>query len=404
MLSYSQNGEDVVLDRVFAGQKTGFYVDIGACHPVEDSVTLHFYERGWHGINVEPDAALHALFPPARPRDVNLFLAVGRERGQAQFHPTGTRGHGTLDAGIAAHRTDGQREQPVAMLRLADVIDCYAGPNQRIDFLKIDVEGWEADVVASGDWARHRPRIVVVEATDEQGAATHEGWEPALLAAGYRFGLFDGVNRFYCAGDEADALLPRLQAPANILDGWQRAGDARAHAALSELQGRTEEAERWAAECEARSHALGLDLEEARHEAEQARQQAEAAAAASAQDQHHASELQRLRDEVERLEVEASRARAEAAAALRREDEAEARMSGLEMELVRREGVDPEAQARLENLEREAQALRAAHEQARAAAADSEAWLAAVRASTSWKVTRPVRVGVRALMGRVGRP
>ena len=62
ILSYAQNAEDVVLSRVFAAQEFGFYVDIGARHSVEDSVTLHFYERGWHGVNVEPARELHALF------------------------------------------------------------------------------------------------------------------------------------------------------------------------------------------------------------------------------------------------------------------------------------------------------------------------------------------------------
>jgi uncharacterized membrane protein len=76
ILSYAQNGEDVVLSRAFADQEFGFYVDVGACHPVEDSVTLHFYERGWQGVNVEPDRELHALFLEARlPQIAVGFLA-----------------------------------------------------------------------------------------------------------------------------------------------------------------------------------------------------------------------------------------------------------------------------------------------------------------------------------------
>lgn len=416
MLSYSQNGEDVVLDRVFAGQADGFYVDIGACHPSEDSVTLHFYERGWRGINVEPDPDLHALFPVARERDVNLCLAVGLERGQALFHPTGTRGHGTLDASLAAQRTEGpERERRVAMLRLADVLDCYVAAGQRIDFLKIDVEGWEADVIASADWSRHRPRIVVIEATDEQGAPKHAAWEPTLLAAGYRFGLFDGLNRFYCVEQEAERLLPRLLSPASVLDDWQRAGDARAHAAAHELQGRLDDAAGWAAECEARSRTLGIELEETRLTAEQARAQAEQAqaqartladaeqAAVARLSERHAAELAQLRDEVERLAVEAERANAGAAAALRREEQAEASLGALEVELLKRDSLVSVTEARLADLDQQARSWRAAHDQAAAAAVDSEAWLAAVRASTSWKVTRPIRVGVRSLMGRLGR-
>ena len=104
ILSYAQNAEDVVLSPTFADQEFGFYVDIGACHPVEDSVTLHFYERGWHRVNVEPDRELHALFLGARPRDINLCAADGRPRGRVAFHPACARGHGTLDATLASAR------------------------------------------------------------------------------------------------------------------------------------------------------------------------------------------------------------------------------------------------------------------------------------------------------------
>ena len=168
ILSYAQNAEDVVLSRAFADQEFGFYVDIGACHPVEDSVTLHFYERGWHGVNVEPDRELHALFLEARPRDTNLCAAVGRPRGRVAFHPTGTRGHGTLDATLASARCAGRPAERVPAMLLSDVIDCHGPDEGEIDFLKIDVEGWEAGVIASGDWTRHRPRVLVIEAVDDK--------------------------------------------------------------------------------------------------------------------------------------------------------------------------------------------------------------------------------------------
>jgi FkbM family methyltransferase len=168
ILSYAQNGEDVVLSRAFADQEFGFYVDIGACHPVEDSVTLHFYERGWHGVNVEPDRELHALFLEARPRDTNLCAAVGRPRGRVAFHPTATRGHGTLDATLASTRCAGRPAERVPAMLLSDVIDCHGPDEGEIDFLKIDVEGWEAGVIASGDWTRHRPRMLLIGAVDDK--------------------------------------------------------------------------------------------------------------------------------------------------------------------------------------------------------------------------------------------
>jgi FkbM family methyltransferase len=228
MLSYAQNAEDVVLRRVFFDRAVGFYVDIGACDPVEDSVTKHFYDHGWQGVNVEPDARFHAALAAARSRDVNLCAAVGRGEAPVTFYPGTTRGHGTLDSQRAGNISTAEH-QTVPQISLAWILEKYA-PAEGVDFLKVDVEGWEAAVLASADWSRFRPRVVVVEAIDPDGSPSHERWEGPLLAAGYNFGLYDGVNRFYCRQEDADTLLPRLAAPGNVLDNWRLAREVRAQA------------------------------------------------------------------------------------------------------------------------------------------------------------------------------
>ena len=76
MVSYAQNGEDVVLRRVFAGGPLGFYIDIGANYPSEGSITRHFYEHGWSGINIEPVAGAYRELQAARPRDINLNVGI----------------------------------------------------------------------------------------------------------------------------------------------------------------------------------------------------------------------------------------------------------------------------------------------------------------------------------------
>ena len=85
MLSYAQNAEDVVLERAFADVEEGFYVDVGASAPVDDSVTFHFYERGWHGVNVEPDPDDYERLVARASRDVNLRAAVGSRQGAARL-------------------------------------------------------------------------------------------------------------------------------------------------------------------------------------------------------------------------------------------------------------------------------------------------------------------------------
>ena len=238
MLSYAQNAEDVVLERAFADVEEGFYIDVGASVPEDDSVTFHFYLRGWHGVNVEPDADDYEQLSAARDRDVNLRAAVGPGEEPLDFYPSVIRGHGTVDPGEGGDRRDSEIVQ-VPQISLARIFDQYAPP-AGVDFLKVDVEGWEAKVLASGDWERHRPRVVLVEAVDATGNATHETWEPALLAVGYIHALFDGVNRFYSRDEDAARLLPRLSAPANVLDNWRQAGlveaQHRLQAKIAELE------------------------------------------------------------------------------------------------------------------------------------------------------------------------
>ena len=84
---------------------------------------------------------------------------------------------------------------------------------KEVAFLKVDVEGWDTEVLASGDWGRHRPVVIVVEAVDEEGRPTHEAWEPDLLANRYRFALFDGLNRFYVREEDAERFRHASQRP-----------------------------------------------------------------------------------------------------------------------------------------------------------------------------------------------
>src|SRR6266511_4950696 len=99
---------------------------------------------------------------------------------------------------------------------------CSSDLPGQVDFLKIDVEGAERAVLEGADWTRHRPRVLVVEATAPGSPKqVHEEWEPLLLAAGYRFGLFDGLNRFYAQADDEEALS-RLAAPASVFDSYER--------------------------------------------------------------------------------------------------------------------------------------------------------------------------------------
>lgn len=223
MISYAQNLEDVLLDRVFRNQPTGFYIDVGAWDPDCDSVTKHFYLKGWSGINVEPIAFYFERLLAARRRDINLHVAVGNQDARSadflQVDGTGLSGFAeTAYRNVIERAGDVVRAITVDVMPLCEITARYA-PAQ-VDFLKIDVEGAERSVIESAEWHAFRPRVVVVEAvTPLTYQPAWFGWEGLLLEAGYRLALFDGLNRFYYRAEEPE-LRDALSVPANVLDEY----------------------------------------------------------------------------------------------------------------------------------------------------------------------------------------
>lgn len=224
MISYAQNAEDVILNRVFSEQRAGFYIDVGAWDPDIDSVTKHFYLKGWRGINIEPTDLYHARLMEKRPADINLKNAVGPKGGKAQFVQHGDSGlSGLVEtterlASFNALSDFTVKQIEVDVIPLSEITSRYAAPN--VDFLKIDVEGGERGVIESAEWRAFRPRVVVIESIKP---ITNEpswfNWEGLLFDAGYCFALFDGLNRYYYRAEEP-TLRQALSVPANILDTY----------------------------------------------------------------------------------------------------------------------------------------------------------------------------------------
>jgi FkbM family methyltransferase len=224
IVSYSQNAEDIRLWRIFRTVENGFYVDVGAADPNVDSVTRLFYEHGWSGINVEPSPCFESL-SLARPRDVNLRVAIGESEGHVPFFLTYPYlGMSTVDPTTHARVPDAIErieEVVVPQRRLEGILRAHAA-DRTIHFLKVDVEGAEREVLASSDWSSCRPIVVIAEAVESCSTApTHENWEHVLLDAGYRFAAFDGINRFYVDRDH-DYLIPSLAYPISALDRFVR--------------------------------------------------------------------------------------------------------------------------------------------------------------------------------------
>lgn len=231
MITYGQNFEDVMLWRALKAIDEGFYVDVGAAWPEMHSVTKTFYDKGWRGLNIEPNPELHAELCRRRPRDINIQLAVSDREGEVELNLVPGTGLSTLDAGLARENArQGFASTPlqVACSTLALILRTHLPAGQEIHFLKVDVEGLERAVLSGNDWSVYRPWIVVVESTRPLSQLeSHQAWESGLIDAGYLFAYADGLNRFYVEKSHQD-LIAAFRYPPNVFDGFILASEAQA--------------------------------------------------------------------------------------------------------------------------------------------------------------------------------
>ncbi|MBA3862542.1 MAG: hypothetical protein C0517_01180 [Erythrobacter sp.] len=221
-VSYSQNYEDVRLWRAFCDIEAGRYIDVGGQDPIRDSVSLAFYQRGWRGLHVEPTPAYAAALRNGRPDEVVIEAAIATAPGPIRFFEIPTSGLSTGIADIAQRHSDAGwlcQEILVPTVTLAGVFESF-GP-EPIHWLKIDVEGMEADVIAS--WGDHpaRPAVLVIEATaPNTQTPTHTAWHAMVLARGYHDVAFDGLSRFF-VHESHEHLRDRIAECPNVFDGFQ---------------------------------------------------------------------------------------------------------------------------------------------------------------------------------------
>jgi FkbM family methyltransferase len=167
--SWSQEGEDLILARHFEGRREGFYVDVGAHHPTRFSNTYRFYQQGWRGINIDAAPGSMAPFRRLRPRDTNLELGVGASRGSSPFHVFNEPALSTFDPELARSRTAAnptytvEEVVQVPTAPLGEILVRHLPPGTEIDFMTVDVEGHDLEVLASNDWSRYRPELVLAE-------------------------------------------------------------------------------------------------------------------------------------------------------------------------------------------------------------------------------------------------
>jgi FkbM family methyltransferase len=166
--AYSSEGEDLIMKRIFDNKTNGVYVDVGAHHPFRVSNTYLFYKMKWTGINIDPMPGSKALFDRYRPSDVNLEMGVSAIRQHLTYHIFNEPALNTFSTAKVEEYTQDPKyqvikEKKIETWPLADILDHYLPSGRSIDFLTIDAEGLDMDVLRSNNWEKYRPTYILVE-------------------------------------------------------------------------------------------------------------------------------------------------------------------------------------------------------------------------------------------------
>jgi len=193
LTSYAQFLEDIILFLFLYDKKNGFYIDVGANDPIKDSVTNFFYVRGWNGINIEPLDDKYILLKEKRPRDINLNITAGKEKGNTTLYI-----HEGLTTIMKNYSRPKATRKIVKVETMTDICKNYVPNGTIIDFCKIDVEGGERDVLLGYDFINYRPRIFCIESTLPLSMIpSYQLFEDVLIKNNYSFIYQYNINRFY---------------------------------------------------------------------------------------------------------------------------------------------------------------------------------------------------------------
>ena len=194
-VSYSQRGEDLIINKLLGNKDKGFYVDVGAYNPFKLSNTLKFYKKGWSGINIEPQKANYNLFVKHRTRDINLNFGIGKKEEELEFFEMSPESLSTFSEKEAkVNKALGyklKRVSKIKIYRLDNILVKYLNKHH-IDFMSIDTEGYDLDVLQSNNWNKFKPKVICIESKKDNGLQ-----EKFLSSKGYSKVADNGLNSIF---------------------------------------------------------------------------------------------------------------------------------------------------------------------------------------------------------------
>lgn len=165
--SFAPDGEDLILQNMFLRKEHGFYVDVGAHHPIRFSNTYLLYKKGWNGINIDAMPGSMEIFNKLRPRDINIEAAISEKFQTLTYHSFKEPAYNTLSKETAEKvEQNGIKKVgtfEISTKRLGDILSENLPAGTQINILSIDVEGFDLDVLRSNDWTKFKPSVIAVE-------------------------------------------------------------------------------------------------------------------------------------------------------------------------------------------------------------------------------------------------
>ena len=196
-IGYSQEGEDVIIDRFLNYRSKGFFIDVGAHHPIYLSNTYRFYLRGWQGINIDAMPGSMKVFNKIRPRDINIEAPISDKEEELTYYIFNDPALNTLSEEEANKKNNLNDYKIIqtTLLRtqtLEKILDEHLNQNQEIDFLSIDVEGFDLKVLSSNNWNKYRPSLVAVE-------CLNKGYNLDLITSDPTYLFMKRIGYQFCA-------------------------------------------------------------------------------------------------------------------------------------------------------------------------------------------------------------
>ena len=170
--SYSQYNEDIIIDKLLDQKKDGFYIDVGAFDPIVLNNTKLFSDRGWKGINIDPNPKTISKFELQRPKDINLNIGLSSERSELRavlFE--GFKSYTMTEELIKQRLNLGEKikkDISIKVETLNYIFKKYVPENTTVDFISIDTEGMDLEVLKGNNWNKNRPKIICIETLNDQ--------------------------------------------------------------------------------------------------------------------------------------------------------------------------------------------------------------------------------------------